>query len=301
MRIIFMGTPAFAVPTLEAILNAGHDVLAVYAQPPRRAGRGKKLQPSPVQIVAQDNGIPVCTPVTLKGAGEQAEFAALGADVAVVAAYGLILPAAVLAAPVHGCINVHGSVLPRWRGAAPVQRAILAGDQTTGVTIMQMEKGLDTGPMIVTRTTRTGRKDAGTLTEEIAHMGAAAMVEVLAQLPHVRRDPQPTLGVTYAPKIDKSEARLDFDQGAEALGRQVRAFSPRPGAFFELAGERIRVLEAEVIGREGPVATVLDDVLTIACKFGALRPTLVQRAGKPVMDVADMLRGRPIPAGTEIR
>ncbi|WP_239804511.1 methionyl-tRNA formyltransferase [Croceicoccus hydrothermalis] len=301
MRVIFMGTPQFAVPTLEAVIAAGHEVIAAYSQPPRRAGRGKKLQASPVQQAAETHGIPVHTPASLRGEEERAGFAALDADVAVVAAYGLLLPVPVLEAPRYGCLNVHGSILPRWRGAAPIQRAILAGDQTTGVTIMQMEKGLDTGPMIEKRRTRIERKTAGELTEEIARMGAEAMVDVLAKLPHVRREAQPSLGVTHAAKIDKAEARLDFTQSAEQLGRQVRAFAPRPGAFFEREGERFRVLEAEVIGREGPAATVLDDMLTIACGYGALRPTVVQRAGKPAMRTADMLRGYPIPAGSEIR
>ncbi|WP_299309289.1 methionyl-tRNA formyltransferase [uncultured Croceicoccus sp.] len=301
MRVIFMGTPQFAVPTLEAVIAAGHEVIAAYSQPPRRAGRGKKLQASPVQQVAEAHGIPVHTPASLRGEEERAAFAALDADVAVVAAYGLLLPVPVLEAPKYGCLNVHGSILPRWRGAAPIQRAILAGDQTTGVTIMQMEKGLDTGPMIEKRRTRIERKTASELTEEIARMGAEAMVDVLASLPHVRQEAQPSLGVTHAAKIDKAEARLDFTQSAEQLGRQVRAFAPRPGAFFEWEGERFRVLEAEVIGREGPAATVLDDMLTIACGYGALRPTMVQRAGKPAMPTADMLRGHPIAAGTEIR
>lgn len=301
MRVIFMGTPEFAVPTLRAIAAAGHEVIAAYSQPPRRAGRGKKLQPSSVHRVAEELGIPVRTPATLKPQEEKNAFAALDADVAVVAAYGLLLPVAVLEAPRHGCLNVHGSILPRWRGAAPVQRAILAGDATTGVTIMQMEKGLDTGPMLLTRTIRIDRKTAGELTDEIARTGAEALVEVLSRLPHVRAQPQPAQGVTYAHKIDKAEARIDFAKGAEFIERQVRAFAPKPGAFFELRGERIRVLAADVIGREGATATVLDDRLTIACGYGAIRPTLVQRAGKPAMETGAMLRGFPVPAGTEIR
>lgn len=301
MRVIFMGTPEFAVPTLRAIAAAGHEVIAAYSQPPRRAGRGKMLQPSSVHRVAEELGIPVRTPATLKPQEEKNAFAALDADVAVVAAYGLLLPVAVLEAPRHGCLNVHGSILPRWRGAAPVQRAILAGDATTGVTIMQMEKGLDTGPMLLTRTIRIDRKTAGELTDEIARTGAEALVEVLSRLPHVRAQPQPAQGVTYAHKIDKAEARIDFAKGAEFIERQVRAFAPKPGAFFELRGERIRVLAADVIGREGATATVLDDRLTIACGYGAIRPTLVQRAGKPAMETGAMLRGFPVPAGTEIR
>ncbi|WP_230292677.1 methionyl-tRNA formyltransferase [Croceicoccus sp. Ery5] len=301
MRIIFMGTPDFAVPVLDALIDAGHDVVCAYSQPPRPAGRGKKLQPTPVHLEAEAHGIEVRTPVSLKPQEEKDGFAALEADVAVVAAYGLLLPVAVLEAPRHGCLNVHASILPRWRGAAPIQRAILAGDLTTGVTIMQMEKGLDTGPMIATRTTRIEDKTAGELTDELSVIGARLMVEVLADLPRRTATPQPALGVTHAAKIDKAEARLDFTHDAALLERQIRAFAPRPGAFFELEGERIRVLAAEVIGREGVAGRTLDDELTIACGFSALRPTIVQRAGKPAMETAAMLRGKSIPAGTEIR
>ena len=301
MRIIFMGTPEFAVPVLEAVIAAGHQVICAYSQPPRPAGRGKKLQPSPVHLAAEAHGIEVRTPVSLKPQEEKDAFAALNADVAVVAAYGLLLPVAVLEVPKHGCLNVHASILPRWRGAAPIQRAILAGDPTTGVSIMLMEKGLDTGPMILTRTTRIDDKTAGELTDELSALGAQLMVEVLEDLPRRRAEPQPPFGATHAAKIDKAEARLDFTHGAALLERQVRAFAPRPGAFFEYEGERIRVLAAEVIGREGVAGMTLDDDLTIACGFSALRPTIVQRAGKPAMETAAMLRGKPIPAGTEIR
>ncbi|ODU71670.1 MAG: methionyl-tRNA formyltransferase [Novosphingobium sp. SCN 66-18] len=298
MRIIFMGTPDFAVPTLRALVAAGHTVLAAYSQPPRPAGRGKKLQPSPVHLAAEALGIAVRTPASLKGAEEQAALAALDADVAVVAAYGLILPQAVLDAPRLGCLNVHGSILPRWRGAAPVQRAILAGDETTGVTIMQMERGLDTGPMLAKVTTPVDGKTAGALTAELAERGAALMVEVLADLPGHPPAIQPEDGVTYAHKIDKAESRLDFTRAALDVERQVRAFAPAPGAFFELEGERYRVLAAEVVAGEGAPGSVLDDRLTIACGVGALRPRTVQRAGRPAMDTAALLRGRVVPAGT---
>ncbi|NML93092.1 methionyl-tRNA formyltransferase [Novosphingobium olei] len=298
MRIIFMGTPDFAVPTLEALVAAGHEVVAAYSQPPRPAGRGKKLQPSPVQLAAEAHGIEVRVPVSLKGAEEQAAFAALDADVAVVAAYGLILPQAVLDAPRLGCLNVHGSLLPRWRGAAPVQRAILAGDATTGVTIMQMERGLDTGPMLATVETLVAGKTAGELTTELAEKGAALMVEVLADIAAHPPVVQPEEGVTYAHKIDKAESRLDFTKTAIEVERQVRAFVPAPGAFFELEGERYRVLAAEVVEGEGAPGTVIDAALTIACGGGALRPTIVQRAGRPAMDTAALLRGRAIAAGT---
>ena len=300
MRIVFMGTPEFAVPTLRALLAAGHEVVAVYSQPPRPAGRGKKLQPSPVHLAALDAGLVVHTPVSLKGADEQAAFAALDADLAVVAAYGLILPPAVLAAPRHGCLNVHGSILPRWRGAAPVQRAILAGDAETGVTIMQMERGLDTGPMLACVRTPIADKTAGELSAELAEIGAQAMVAVLADLPGHPAVPQPDEGVTYAAKIDKAESRLDFALPAIELERRVRAFAPAPGAYFELEGERYRVLAAQCVEGSGAPGTVLDAQLTIACGSGALRPTLVQRAGRPAMDSAALLRGRAIAAGTRL-
>ena len=301
MKIVFMGTPQFAVPTLEALVAAGHDVVAAYTQPPRAAGRGKQLRPSPVQHAAEAHGIAVRYPASLKGADEQAQFAALGADVGVVAAYGLILPRGVLDAPLHGCLNVHGSLLPRWRGAAPVQRAILAGDAETGVTIMQMEAGLDTGPMLAEVPIPVDRKTAGELTDEIAALGAKAMIDVLADLAGHAPAVQPDEGVTYAHKVDKAEARLDFAQGAAQVERQVRAFAPAPGAFFELAGERFRVLAADVIeGRGGPGVT-LDDALTITCGSGAIRPITIQRAGRPAMDAAALLRGYPVPAGTVLR
>jgi methionyl-tRNA formyltransferase len=298
MRIIFMGTPDFAVPTLNALVAAGHQVVAAYSQPPRPAGRGKKLQPSPVHLAAEAYGIEVRTPVSLKGADEQAELAALGADIAVVAAYGLILPQAVLDAPKRGCLNVHGSILPRWRGAAPVQRAILAGDTQTGVTIMQMERGLDTGPMLAKIETPVAGKTAGELTGELATKGAGLMVRVLADLAAYPAVTQPEGGVTYAHKIDKAESRLDFARPAVEVERQIRAFAPAPGAFFELEGERYRILAADVVDGAGAAGVTLDDALTIACGAGAIRPTLIQRAGRPAMDAASLLRGRAVGAGT---
>ena len=300
MKIVFMGTPRFAGPTLEALIAAGHQLVAVYTQPPRPAGRGKQVQPSPVQCVAEAHGIAVRYPVSLKGVDEQARFAELGAEVAVVAAYGLILPRGVLDAPRHGCLNVHGSLLPRWRGAAPVQRAIQAGDPETGVTIMQMEAGLDTGPMLAEARTPIDRKTAGQLTDEIAARGAKAMVEVLADLAGHPPVAQPDAGVTYASKIDKAEARLDFTRSAAQVERQIRAFAPAPGAFFELGGERFRVLAADVVDQAGDVGLTLDDALTIACGESAIRPVLIQRAGRPAMDAAALLRGFPIPVGTRL-
>ena len=295
-----MGTPQFAVPTLEALIVAGHEMVAAYTQPPRAAGRGKQLQSSPVQRAAEAHGIEVRHPVNLKGADEQAQFAALGADVGVVAAYGLILPRAILDAPKHGCLNVHGSLLPRWRGAAPVQRAILAGDAQTGVTIMQMEAGLDTGPMLAEVRTPIARKTAGQLTDEIAAAGAKAIVDVLSDFAGHPPIAQPSEGVTYANKIDKAEARLDFTQTAEQVERQVRAFAPAPGAFFELAGERFRILAADALPDAGEAGVTLDDALTIACGSGAIRAVTIQRAGRPAMDAAALLRGYPVPAGTPL-
>lgn len=305
MRIIFMGTPPFAVPTLAALHGAGHDIAAVYSQPPRPAQRGKKVQQSAVHEWAEAHGLPVRTPTSLRGAAAQAEFAAFDADIAVVAAYGLILPQAVLDAPTHGCLNVHGSILPRWRGAAPVQRAILAGDAETGVTIMQMDAGLDTGGMRLMGWTPTTGKTAGELTSELADMGAALMLEVLADLYAHPAQPQPEDGALYAPKIDKSEARLDFLLSAVQVERAVRAFNPVPGAFFELEGERYKLLAAEVVPpadvQQGmPPGVTLDDRLTIACNPGAVRVTRIQRAGKPAMSAEELLRGRPMPAGTRL-
>jgi methionyl-tRNA formyltransferase len=298
MRIIFMGTPDFAVPSLDALAAAGHEIVAVYSQPPRRAGRGKALTPTPVHARADAIGLPVFTPLSLKDAEAQAIFAAHDADLAVVAAYGLILPQPVLDAPALGCINVHASLLPRWRGAAPVQRAILAGDDETGITIMQMEAGLDTGPMRATRLTTVDRKTAGDLTAELARLGADLLVEVLQDLPAHPATPQPEAGVTYAAKIDKAESRIDFGQSAAAIERQIRAFAPTPGAFFEHQGERFRLLAADSTSGSGAPGTVLDDDLTIACGSGALHPLVIQRAGKAAMKPGDLLRGYPIPKGT---
>lgn len=300
MRIIFMGTPDFAVPALAALAAAGHAIVACYSQPPRPAGRGKQLSPSPVQRAAEGLGIPVFHPVSLRSADVQAAFAGHQADIAVVAAYGLILPQAILDAPRLGCLNIHASILPRWRGAAPVQRAILAGDDETGVTIMRMEAGLDTGPMLARAATPIARKTAGELTQELADIGARLIVEVLGDLTQHPQVPQPLEGITYASKIDKAESRLDFALSAEEVERQVRAFAPAPGAFFELEGERYRVLAADVEAGSGPPGRVLDTALAIACARGAIRPTLIQRAGRPTMKVPELLRGRPIAPGTSL-
>ncbi len=298
MTIAFMGTPDFAVPALVALHEAGHELVCVYTQPPRPAGRGKKLQPSPVHRKAEELGIEVRHPTSLKNQDAQAEFAALQADVAVVAAYGLILPQAVLDAPSYGCLNIHASILPRWRGAAPIHRAILAGDAETGVTIMQMEAGLDTGPMLAKVITPTNAKTTGELTEELAELGANAMVGVLNDLEHLAAIPQDDDAATYAPKIDKAEARIDWSKPAEEIERLARGLAPFPGAWFESDGERVKLLRAELAEGSGNPGEVLNEDFTIACGSGAIRPLRLQRAGKPAMDREDFLRGNPIAKGT---
>lgn len=300
MRIIYMGTPEFAVPALDALVAAGHEIAAVYSQPPRPAGRGKGLRASPVHQRAEALGLEVRTPLSLKDGDIQAAFAALEADVAVVAAYGLILPPAILAAPRHGCMNIHASLLPRWRGAAPIQRAILAGDNVTGVTIMDMEAGLDTGPMRAKHVTPIEDKTAGALTQELADAGAELMVEVLDDLTLHPPMPQPDEGVTYAAKIDKAESRIDFTQDAHAIERQVRAFNPFPGAFFAYQGERFRILAAHVEHHAGAPGALLDDSLLIGCGHDAIRPMLIQRAGKGAMSPGELLRGFDMPAGSRV-
>ena len=300
MRIVFMGSPAFAVPTLDALVAAGHDVVAAYSQPPRPAGRGKALQPTMVETRARQLGIEVRTPRTLRDTDEQAAFAALDADVAVVAAYGLILPRPVLDAPRHGCLNVHGSLLPRWRGAAPVQRAIMAGDEVTGITIMQMEAGLDTGPMLLKREVRIDEKNAAQLTDELSVLGATMMVDVLEALDACPPVPQPEDGVTYAAKISKDEARIDWTRSATDLQRHVQGLAPFPGAWFEANGERVKLLDAETVDGAGVPGTVIGEPLVVACGEDALHCRLVQRAGKGAMPVDDLLRGFPMPVGTRI-
>ena len=300
MRIVFMGTPGFAIPTLRALDHAAHDIRAVYTQPPRPAGRGKKLQPSPVQKEAEILGLEVRSPASLKSAEEQHRLAELEADIFIVAAYGLILPQAVLDIPPEGCLNVHASLLPRWRGAAPIQRAILAGDTLTGITIMQMEAGLDTGPMLATARVQIDGRTGGELTAELAEVGAQLMVGTLRDLHLHRPVAQDDGEATYANKIDKAETRIDWSQPAQAIERQIRAFAPAPGAWFEHEGERYRVLAAEIVDGDGSPGEVLDTSLTIATGDGALRPLRIQRAGKPAMSVDDMLRGKPVPAGTRL-
>ena len=298
MRLIFMGSPAFAVPTLDALVEAGHEIAAVYCQPPRPAQRGKKPQPTAVQLRAEALGLPVRSPERLRQAEEQDAFAALGAEAAVVAAYGLLLPQPILDAPARGCLNVHASLLPRWRGAAPIHRAILAGDEETGVTIMQMEAGLDTGPMLREGRTPVDGKTVGELTAELALLGARLMVEELARPSPPR--PQPEAGVTHAPKVSKAETRIDWTHDASTIERQVRAFAPAPGAWFEAEGERIKLLAAKRVEGSAEFGTVIDDRLTIACGSGALRPTLVQRAGRGAMRPDELLRGFPLAPGARL-
>lgn len=301
MRIAFMGTPEFAVPTLDALVCAGHEVVAVYTQPPRPANRGKKFTPSAVEVRAEELGIDVRSPLSLRDLEAQQTFRALELDFAVVAAYGLILPQAILDCPAQCCLNVHASLLPRWRGAAPIQRAILAGDQKTGVMVMKMEAGLDTGPVLATTETEIGFKTTGQLTIELAELGAELIATVLSDWFAHPAIPQSNEGVTYAAKIDKSEARINFSATAEQVERQIRAFNPSPGAWFEHEDQRYRILKADIKMLSGLPGKVLDDGLTIACGTGAIQPTLVQRAGKPAMPTADLLRGNQITAGTMLR
>ena len=297
MRIVFMGSPEFAVPSFNALVEAGHEVVAAYAQPPRPAGRGKAERKTAVHERAKELGIEIRTPRTLRDPEEQARFAALNADLGVVAAYGLILPKPILDAPKGGCINVHASLLPRWRGAAPIQRAILAGDKVSGVTMMKMDEGLDTGPMLLKRELDIRGKNGGQVMEEMAKLGADALVDWIDR--PTPPEPQPEDGATYAPKIDKSEARINWKQPAEQVERQVRAFNPVPGAWFEANGERVKLLEAAV-GNDasGKPGEVLDDCLSIACGSGYVRPLKVQRAGRGAMTAGELLRGFPIPKGT---
>jgi len=301
MRLVFMGTPDFSVPILESLRDAGHEIAAVYSQPPRPAGRGHKEQLSPVHAYAALHEIPVRTPTSLKSAEAQAEFAAFQADAAVVAAYGLILPRAILEAPRLGCLNVHASLLPRWRGAAPIQRAILAGDAETGVTIMQMDVGLDTGAMLLTDSILLlPDTTAPWLHDMLAAMGARLIVDALEGLDEgsLVAKPQPEEGVTYAHKLAKDEGRLDWSLPAAELERKVRALNPWPGIWFDLGPERVKVLEAVMVPSHGPAGTVLDDQLTVACGKYALRPMRVQRAGKAPMTTVEMLRGHAVPKGT---
>ena len=303
MRLAFMGTPDFSVPSLRALIAAGHETVRVYTQPPRPAGRGRTLRPSPVQAAAEAAGLPVETPARFRDAQALEDFAALGLDAAVVVAYGQILPQAALDAPRLGCLNLHASLLPRWRGAAPIQRAIMAGDAETGVAVMQMEAGLDTGPVLAEARTAIGPEDtAGSLHDRLAAMGADLMVNALAALEagRARPRPQPADGATYAAKIDKAEARIDWTRPAAELDRHVRGLSPAPGAWTEIAGERVRVLMCRPEAGRGPPGTALDDRLLVACGEGALRLSRLQRPGRASADAAELLRGFAVPGGTRL-
>lgn len=301
MRIVFMGTPDFSVPALEALAAAGHEIAAVYTQPPRPAGRGRRDRPTPVHARAAEMGLEVRHPDSLKGAEVQAEFAALGADVAVVVAYGLILPQPVLDAPAHGCLNIHASLLPRWRGAAPIQRAIMAGDAETGVCIMQMAAGLDTGPVLLRRATPIGTQEtAGELHDRLSGMGATLIREVLERLDTLTPQPQPETGVTYAAKIDKAEARIDWTRDATEVDRQIRGLAPFPGAWCEIGDARVKLLGSRLAEGQGAPSEVLDEALTVACGTGAVQLTRLQRAGKGPQERTDFLRGMAVPQGSRL-
>ena len=301
MRVIFMGTPEFSVPVLDALAGAGHEIAAVYCQPPRPSGRGKKDRPTPVHARAEAMGLEVRHPVSLKGAEVQAAFAALEADVAVVVAYGLILPQAVLDAPAHGCLNIHASLLPRWRGAAPIHRAIMAGDASTGVCIMQMEAGLDTGPVLLRRETAIGAEETtADLHDRLSEIGAEAIVEALANLESLTPEVQPEIGVTYAEKIDKAEARIDWAAPAVEVDRKIRGLSPFPGAWCEIDGQRVKLLASRLADGQGAPGEVLDEALTVACGDGAVSLLRLQRAGKGAQDADVFLRGFPVPKGAQL-
>lgn len=302
LRIIFMGTPDFAVTPMRALHAAGHEIVCVYCQPARAAGRGKKPRPSPVQQAAEDLGLIVRSPLNFRDLSDRAAFADLNADLAVVAAYGLILPQAILDATRLGCFNIHASLLPRWRGAAPIHRAIMAGDAATGITIMRMEAGLDTGPMLMTAATPIDPADTTvTLHDRLAAMGGELIVTAVDDIAADRavETPQPSDGVTYATKIDKAEARIDWTQDAAGIERLIRALTPFPGAWFEIDGQRVKVHGAHLLdGHDASIApgTTVDAALGVQCGQGRIRLTRLQRAGKGPVDAADMLNGRPVPA-----
>jgi methionyl-tRNA formyltransferase len=298
MRLAFMGSPDFAVPALRALHGAGHEVAAVYCQPPRPAGRGHAVHRCPVHVAADALGIPVRTPARLRrDPAAQAAFAALALDAAVVAAYGLILPQAMLDAPRRGCLNIHASLLPRWRGAAPIQAAVLAGDAETGVTIMRMDAGLDTGPMLLREAVPiTAETTAAVLHDRLAEIGARLILRALAETPP--EVPQPETGATYAPRLSREDGRIDWTRPADAIARQVRAFDPWPGTFTTLAGAVLKVLAGRPEPGEGAPGTALDDALLVACGTGSLRLSRVQLAGRAAMDAAAFLRGHAVPAGT---
>jgi methionyl-tRNA formyltransferase len=300
MRIAFMGSPDFAVPALRALHHAGHDIPAVYCQPARPAGRGQAIRRCPVHVAADDLGLPVRTPARLRNdPGAQAAFGALDLDAAVVAAYGLILPQAMLDAPKRGCLNIHASLLPRWRGAAPIQAAILAGDSETGITIMQMEAGLDTGPMLLRQSVPiTPETTTANLHDTLAAIGAKLVLDALESEP--LPEPQTEADATYAPKLSREDGRIDWSKPAEFIDRQIRAFDPWPGTFSTLAGSPLKIIAARPAIGSGPPGTVLDNALCIACGRHAIRLTKVQLPGRTALDAEAFLRGHPVPPGTVI-
>ncbi len=303
LRLAFMGSPAFALPALEALIEAGHEIACVYTQPPRPAGRGKQERPTPVHAYAAARGIDVRTPKSLKRAEEQAEFAALKLDAAIVVAYGLILPKPSLDAPRLGAFNLHASLLPRWRGAAPIQRAIMAGDRVTGVQVMRMEEGLDTGPVLASAETTIEFDDnASTLHDRLAAIGAPLLVRALEQIERgdAAETPQAEEGVTYAHKITPAETRIDWARPARELDCMIRALAPSPGAWFDLHGERVKALQCRLGQGDGAPGEALDDALLIACGDGALRLLAVQKQGRGPLDSEAFLRGTPVPAGTRL-
>lgn len=301
MRIIFMGTPDFSVSVLQALHDDGHEIAAVYCQPPRPAGRGKAPRPSAVEKRARDLGLEVRSPVNFKKSSDVTEFEDLRADIAVVVAYGLLLPQAILDAPNRGCLNIHASLLPRWRGAAPIHRAIMAGDQMTGVCIMQMEAGLDTGPVLLRKETEILATDTtGRLHDRLAALGSEAIVEALANIDHLTPIPQPEDGVTYAKKIDKAEAKIDWARPASEVDQKIRGLSPFPGAWFEFEEHRVKVLMSETTPVSGPAGEILGDDLMIACAEGAVRLMLLQRAGKSTLPAKEFLRGFSLPVGSNL-
>ena len=301
LRLAFMGTPEFAVPTLVELIGQGHEIACVYSQPPRPKGRGLATEPSPVHALALAHKIAVRTPVSLKDAAQQELFAALEVDAAIVVAYGLLLPKPILDAPKLGCFNLHGSLLPRWRGAAPIQRAIMAGDTETGVMSMRMEEGLDTGPVLMAERTKIWRKTYGELHDELARLGADLMARTVSALERgsIAEQKQTEDGVTYARKISKEETRIDWTKPAREIDCLIRGLSPAPGAWTDVKGERVKILNCEPANGVGTAGTLVDDALTIACGTGALRLTRLQRPGKSAMDAGELLRGFALPRGTK--
>ena len=297
LRLAFLGTPAFAVPTLAELIAQGHEIAAVYSQPPRPKGRGLALEKGAVHRFAETAGLEVRTPASLKDADEQLAFAALELDAVVVVAYGLLLPKAILEAPMLGCFNLHASLLPRWRGAAPIQRAVMACDAETGVMVMRMDQGLDTGAVLMAERVAIGRQTAGELTQRLARLGADLMVRAMSALERgaITAEPQTERGVTYAKKINKEEARIDWSKSADEIDCLIRGLSPSPGAFSEVKGERLKILYAEPVNGKGPAGEIISDDLTIACGEGALRVLKVQRAGGKAMAAEELLKGFKIP------